>query len=1073
MPACAACGTANPDRARFCLECGTRLRDPTQAVADDESRRTVTILFSDVVGPTALAESLDPEGVHAVLSAYFTRMRVVIERHGGTVEKFIGDAIMAVFGLPVLHEDDALRAVRAAVEMRSELADLNVRLRSERGVEIASRTGVHTGEVLAGDASAGQAFVAGDAVNTAARLEQAAPPGEILVGPVTWRLVRDVVDGEPLAPLELRGKAQPIAPVRVRSIRTATSEDAGAVDALGPVPFVGRRRELADLAKAVDRASAAPYRVVVLGPPGVGKSRLVAELLRSVGDRAVVVRGRCLSYGEGIAYWPLREVIDQAASIGPDATALDATDRIEAALAGAPEAGAIASRLATAVGIGTASATSDEIAWAARRFLEHIARGAPLVFLLEDAHWAQPPLLDLVDHVVERSTAGVLVLVTARAELLDARPAWADDERGTVVRIEGLPADAGDALIDAVPGGSSIPPALRSRILETADGNPLFVEEIVRMLVEEGVPAAGAAADSLDVPPTIHALMAARVDRLPRQERSVAQHGSVPGRVFEADGLVALSPDAPRAELLDGVLNLIRREVLARDAPEVGAGEAFRFRHVLLRDAAYAGLRKAERAELHERFANWIVSAAGDRRSAFEEIVGFHLAEAYRYQEELGRRGDAHESLGRRAGEHLLIAAGRARQRGDSVAAVRLFGQAERLPHAEDAAFASRLLEDGLSREERGDFAGARSRAESALALAATVGAHGVVARARLLGLDLSIVEGTREPGDDESARVVAAALRDAEAAADDEALADAWHVRGNHLWNRGDVAGSDEALRRALEFAGRTDDHRFELEIELNRLIGTFASQPTSEVIPVATSLIARAHDFPSTRGQALGILGASIAMLGRFEEGLAAAVEGVRVLEDLGQIEAMVNARTFVAWVHRLQNDYLAAEAELRRAMDEVATIGDLNFLSFVSSRLAENLVAQGRLAEAARHLTVAERHPIAATASRIAGVRARLAAAERSGHDVDALVDRLLAMVEPWPWINVKAEAYMDAAQALAAAGQVERALVFAAEAARLCREKENLAFERQVEALAARLRDGDGVGYRTQSASPGSV
>src|SRR3954469_14962638 len=367
---CRDCGTEVTLRVKFCPECGAKLPlgEPWREV-----RKVVTVLFADVTGSTALGEQLDPEALRALMTRYFGTMRQVIVGHGGTVEKFIGDAVMAVFGIPQVHEDDALRAVRAAWEIREALAAMNAQLEAERGLAIRFRTGVNTGEVVAGDPEAGTTLVTGDTVNTAARLEQAAPPGEVLLGKLTYSLVRDAVDAEPVDPVQAKGKAEPVEAYRLTAVRAGATGRERHLDA----PLVGRDKELAQLAgtwrRVVDERT--PHLVTLVAPAGVGKSRLVREFIgqvRADGGQALV--GRCLSYGEGITYWPIRELVHQAAGISEADTLASARTKVESLVVSLPEGERVASRLAAAVGLSSDGAPQDELFWAVRRFLEHLAR---------------------------------------------------------------------------------------------------------------------------------------------------------------------------------------------------------------------------------------------------------------------------------------------------------------------------------------------------------------------------------------------------------------------------------------------------------------------------------------------------------------------------------------------------------------------------------------------------------------------------------------------------------------------------------------------------------------------------
>src|SRR5215211_8143985 len=421
MVTCATCGQESPDGFRFCGNCGSALL--TDAGAGQAVRKTITVLFCDLVGSTALGERLDPESTQRVLGQHFQRVREVLERHQGTVEKYVGDAVVGVFGVPRLHEDDALRAVRAAAELGEALSELNKELERGSGVTLKIRVGLNTGEVVAGSAAAGSALVLGDAVNVAARLEQAAAPGEVLLGQTTWQLVRDAVTAEPVAPLALKGKAQGVAAWRLLGVSPDIPGHARRRD----VPMVGREAERQLLLEAFDRvvAERACGLVTVLGAAGVGKTRLVDEALASVGERAVVLRGRCLSYGEDIAYWPVAEVVRQAAGISLDDTLQAAQGKLAALLAGQEQAELIASRIAASVGLAEAGGGTEETFWAIRQFLEHLGRGRPLVVVVDDLHWAEPTLLDLVEYLASFvRDAPMLLIGLARTELLDARSDW-------------------------------------------------------------------------------------------------------------------------------------------------------------------------------------------------------------------------------------------------------------------------------------------------------------------------------------------------------------------------------------------------------------------------------------------------------------------------------------------------------------------------------------------------------------------------------------------------------------------------------------------------------------------------
>src|SRR6478609_10849230 len=497
MAACPRCGEANPDHARFCLACGAPLEEPA---APREMRKTVTVVFSDVIDSTPLGEALDAESYRRMLSRYFIEVSRVLEHHGGTVEKFIGDAVMAVFGIPVVHEDDALRAVRAVTELRESLHALNEELRAEFGMELRVRTGINTGEVVAGDPAEGQAFATGAAVATAQRLEAAASPGEILIGDSTYRLVREAVLVEPLEPLQLKGKSQPVRAWRLLGVLTGAPAYARRLDS----PMVGREGELGRLRKAFEEAARTrECRVMsVIGTAGIGKSRLVKELLSSVEDRASVLSGRCLPYGKGITYWPLRDLVRRAAGEV-------SREGIERLLEGQDDADKVAARVSGAIGIAGSKSAPEETMWAVRRLLEHLAREQPLVIAFDDLQWAEPTFLDLIEYLLGWIVdAPILIVCLARPELLEQHPGWlASSPTASAIVLDPLSEAEAEALLELLRGETELTADLFARISHAAEGNPLYVEQMLAMLTENGH---GHGTHELTIPPTIHALLAAR-----------------------------------------------------------------------------------------------------------------------------------------------------------------------------------------------------------------------------------------------------------------------------------------------------------------------------------------------------------------------------------------------------------------------------------------------------------------------------------------------------------------------------------------------------------------------------------
>jgi class 3 adenylate cyclase len=683
MLGCHTCNELNPETARFCSSCGAKLE--TAPGSAPGARKTVTVVFADIVESSSLVERREPETAQRVLDRFFDCMRDVVERHGGRVEKFIGDAVMAVFGVPVLHEDDADRAIRAATAMRDALAPLNAEFERTLGIAIQMRVGVATGEVVTGDPSSGKALVTGDAVNVAARLEAAASPGDVLVDDATYRRVRSAVTTDPLGPMLLRGKTHAIG---VHRLLTVGARMTGRPESR----FIGRKHELDALSAllfevAHDRTS---RLVTVIGEAGVGKSRLVEEFLAAHADDAAFARGRCLPYGEGITYWPLKEAISQAAELRGDETADETRTRIRALLADASDADLVTERVAETIGIADATPEHKGTQWAVGRLVEEVARELPLVVVLDDIQWAEATFLDLVEYVVANTeSTPVLVLCMARPELLDRRLSWGSPgERASLVVLQPLSEDDSGLLVESLLDGGSLDDAARERIVDASDGLPLFVEEMVAMLVDEGAlhrdNGRWVAVDlsRIAAPATIHALLAARLDQLEPAERAVLERGSVEGQVFHRDAVESLSPEAERDGVESRLTALVLRELIEPESTEFSTDDAYRFHHLLLRDVAYESLQKDQRAVLHERFATWLDKQAGERASEYDEIVGYHLEQAARYESELRPTGLTGE-VATRAGARLASAGSRAHARGDWSATVSLLGRASDLLRAE------------------------------------------------------------------------------------------------------------------------------------------------------------------------------------------------------------------------------------------------------------------------------------------------------------------------------------------------------------------------------------------------------
>jgi class 3 adenylate cyclase len=754
-----------------------------------EARKIVTVVFADVVGSTALGEALDPETVRHMMERYFAEARAALERHGGMVEKYIGDAVMAVFGMPAAHEDDALRAVRAAVEMRERLAALNEELARAPGVHLDVRTGVNTGEVVVGDPEGGHFFATGDAVNVAARLEQAAGPGEVLLGPLTHTLVREAVQVEPLEPLELKGKAEHLEAFRLVDVLPDVPAFTRRLDAR----FVGRGEELAALQSALEQArtEGTCELVTVIGAPGIGKSRLAREFLTSLGGEARVLVGRCLPYGEGITYWPLVDLIGQL-------TGGDVRAGLEQLLATEEEGPLAVERIAAALGLSGTPTPSEEIFWAVRILFEKLVRERPLVVLLEDVHWAEATFLDLVEYLLGFATGPLLLLAAARPDLLERRPEWSQPrERTTTLLLQALGEEDADLLIDSLRPETGLDADLRRRIMQTAEGNPLFLEQMLALAREDPE-------GEITIPPTIQALLAERLDRLPPAERAIAEAASVEGRLFHRGTVSALLPKAERELLAAGLLALVRKDLVRPDRSEFPGDDGFRFAHILVRDAAYASLPKLRRAELHEQ-----VGLLFESRSLPDELVGYHLEQASHLLGELGSAGERVGVLADRASD-LVAAAGRsALARGDSCAAANLLRRARALLPVDDR----RLPRLGVELTEALLFLGNLELAEALARETVQLAADIADERSEWLAtMEQTWLKEVLEPGSrslEEVERTARAALAVFEGLEDDRALSRAWLFLGDADYYGCRFDAAAKAYERGLDHARRARDER------------------------------------------------------------------------------------------------------------------------------------------------------------------------------------------------------------------------------------------------------------------------
>ena len=958
MAVCPKCGEHNSEAARFCQACGNALAivpaEPHGGQGVErpgESRKTVTVVFCDLTGSTALGEKMDPEALRRVVTRYFREMARVLEGHGGTVEKFIGDAVMAAFGIPVIHEDDALRAVRAAADMQQQMVAMNQSLEMEWGVGLQARIGVNTGEVIAGDPSGGHGFVSGDAVNVAARLEQAAEPGQILMGPTTYRLVRDAVKATEVAPLELKGKAEPMPAFALEGI----VGDAGISRRLD-IPLIGRDDELTQLKGTVGeaRTERTCRLATIFGGAGTGKSRLALELLHTLEGDVRTVEGRCLPYGEGITFYPIAEVVKALAGVVQEDPADVARAKIAELLPQGEEAKLVAQRLFGAIGLSDATVDAQETFWAIRIFLETVARDAPLVIVFDDIHWAEPTMLDLLEYLVGFSTgASISILCLARRELLDSRPSWGSDS--TTIFLEPLTTGQVEGLIEHLLGDARLPAPSQKRIIEAAEGNPLYVEEIVRMLIDDGKlqrqnghwQPIGDLGD-LAIPPTINALLSARLDRLGTEEKEVLQRASVIGKTFWWGALSTLSDAEIKQRVSRHLQALVRKELIGPDKTSFAGEDAFRFSHILVRDAAYGGLPKEHRSALHEEFAHWLANKVGERFAEFEEILGYHYEQAAQLRQDLGYSDDRTVELAAAGARHLGASGLRAHERADMAAAANLLGRATALLPIQDPTRMSLSIELADALMETGQTKKAELVLEQVLRAGEKNSDLALQARATLgLGLLRSFTEAE---GWKDTARRAVDLIPVLERAQDHLALARLYRLIAEVHWDGHDYADTERALEKGLNHAQQVG-RRQETATLLSFLAASTFYGPTHvhDAIRRLEQIVEIGGGHLTVTANCLLRLGGLAAMQRQFDQARVLVARSRAMYQDLGLATREAAGCQETGLIELLAGDPVAAEREFRAGYDRLMEMGQDAFAGTTAALLAQALYEQGRYDEA----------------------------------------------------------------------------------------------------------------------------
>jgi class 3 adenylate cyclase/tetratricopeptide (TPR) repeat protein len=918
---CPSCGTENAQGAKFCNECGTPL-----ALAEQrrKERKFATALFADLVGSTSLAEREDPEVVQAVVGRAFDRLAEEIGRYEGLLEKFMGDALLAVFGVPRAHEDDAERAVRVGLEMHALLSELNRGFAAEGKPTLEMRIGIDAGEVLVDlERASGSRdrMLTGDAVNTAARLQAAAEPSQVVVGAGVYASTKDIMEYRELPPLALKGKAEPVPAWRALRIKARTR---GERPRLGlEARLVGRDEELMVLKQTLRRVETEgrPALVTIVGPAGVGKSRLVAELERYVEGLPDIVywrRGRCLAYGN-TSYSAFADAIKAQCEIFDDDASDVAGKKADAAVRELFGDESVAPQIRALVGAGEARGmTREELFDAWRRFCERLAARYPLAIVLDDIHWADEGLLDFVEHVADWAQGPIFVIGTARPELLETRPTWGGGKRNAAsIYLDPLSAAEGEAMLDDLLSGQ-IAPELRRTIVDRSEGNPLFVEEIVRKLIDDGVLRATEAARwevalpvaAVELPRSIQGLIAARLDGLPDDEKAVLQDAAVVGRVFWV-GAVAELTERSTQEVRNMLGRLRVKELVLPHEPSSFSDEhEFSFHHVLIRDGAYDSMPKALRADKHARVARWAEQRAGDRAEEIAELIATHLLGALRYREELGDTAEL-DAL-RRDGLRWTRAAG------ERTLALWLKGEAARwYRHAE------RLADElGIRPSERIDLI--RHHIE------ASWGTDDVPEHIRLVRVALAAYEELNDRlgvgwawtrlvipflmggHDDEADAAGRTAVSILEQFGERAELADALHRYGWYLWRRGRNAEAESLLRRSVAIA----EH-----------VGANA------ILAEATQTLA-----------------VCLSQSGRSEEALETMEEAFRLAKRVGDVTNLMRAyNNLSSLVSDLASDNRRAESVLREGLELVRRVGARQNSGWLTGSLGDVLARLGRLAEA----------------------------------------------------------------------------------------------------------------------------
>jgi DNA-binding SARP family transcriptional activator/class 3 adenylate cyclase/tetratricopeptide (TPR) repeat protein len=992
--------------------------EPAPTPAAREARKTVTVLFVAVRIASAESGTIDPEALRRLTSRALDGVRAAVDRHGGVIETVTGGSVTAVFGLPAVHEDDALRAIRAASEIRDRLSSLSVELGTTMQ-ELEFGIALSTGEVVAGG-EAGVGAV-GEPLTRSSTLGQAAGDGAILIDDPTRRLLRETVVAEP---------AQ-------GAWRIVEVENGAGAHRRPVSPMVGRERERRRLRDAFDQAvgDGSCQLFTVLGAAGVGKSRLVHEFLVAIEGQALVARGRCLPYGEGITYWPLLEAIKDVVGLEDLDSPDEARAKLEAALAGEPDADDVALRIAQTIGL-VEAATGVEAGFAAVRTLfEAAARRQSVVLVLDDIHWGESIFLDLVEHLADWARdVPILLICLARPDLLDVRPGWGGGKlNATSILLEPLSEAESIELIDNLAGGA-LPERTRQRTVEVSEGNPLFVEEMLALALEDGPPAG-----ELAVPATIQSLLAARLDRLGDDERAVVDVAAVQGKIFYEEAVAALV--APHLSDASAPLDaLLHKELIRPDRPSLG-GRSYRFRHLLIRDAAYESIPKEVRSDVHERFARWLERVAGEGTAEYGEIVGYHLEQAYRYRAELDF-GDGRDELALEAAERLATAGRRAFIRSDAAAGLNLTSRAVDLLPPEDPRRVDLIPNVRIVQGLEGDMSWIDRVLTEAVEAAATAGDRRLAASALVQRGFLRLFTESRVTPK-ELVATAEEAIAAFEELGDELGLARSWRLiaQAHYLDRR--AGASEEASTRALEHARRAGDP-FEQQETIQWLSVVLFLGPTHAAPATETCarLLEESSGRPSLEVHVLGALSYLIAIQGRTEEAHDLTERARGLVDELGEGWLFP---AFAGLLALWENDPAGVQQDLLEGYRVLKRVGERSHFSTVVSLLARIAYAQGRYDEA---FELTEECEEAARPNDVEcqihwrGTRAKVIASRGDIGSAEALAREAVDFAEASDFLSSHGDSLVDLAEVLGLMKRDQEAATVLREAIGLYEQKGNV-------------------------------